>query len=75
MLINTFRVPGFFLFNSSMAFTPVGGWKWQLLCVKQQLKPASFDKSLVFTVADRCRSNPSNDIHTAISLNKGKALF
>ena len=32
-------------------------------CVKQQVKPASFDKSLVSTVTDRCRSNPSTGIH------------
>lgn len=32
-------------------------------CVKQQLKPASFDKSLVSTVTDRCKSNPSTGIH------------
>lgn len=32
-------------------------------CVKQQLKPASFDKSLVSTVIDRRRSNPSTGIH------------
>lgn len=32
-------------------------------CVKQQLKTASFDKSLVSTVIDRCRGNPSTGFH------------